>query len=123
MGGMKTFTVLTSIVAVSAVIGLSACSASPPVAPVTVSVGTLQGATVDVGLNQVVNIDTGDLAVDSYTAEIVDPSVVEFVQGRKDGDATFNPGLKPLKAGSTEVTLTNAQGGIQPLTFTVTVSP
>ena len=92
------------------------------VAPVTVSVGDLQGATVDVALNQVININTGDLAVDSYTAEIADPSILEFVQGKEDGGATFNPGLKPLKVGTTEVTMTNAQGGIQPLTFTVKVT-
>lgn len=120
---MKTLRVLVALVAVSAVVGLSACSATPVVAPVTVSVGELQGATVKVSLNQVVNINTGDLAADSYTAEIADPSILEFVQGKKEGDATFNPGLRPLKEGTTEVTLTNAQGGIQPLTFTVTVTP
>ena len=111
------------MVAVSAVVDLSACAPTQPVvAPVTVSVGDLQGATVDVALNQVININTGDLAVDSYTAEIADPSILEFVQGKEDGGATFNPGLKPLKVGTTEVTMTNAQGGIQPLTFTVKVT-
>lgn len=111
------------MVAVSAVVGLSACAPTQPVvAPVTVSVGDLQGATVDVALNQVININTGDLAVDSYTAEIADPSILEFAQGKEDGGATFNPGLKPLKVGTTEVTMTNAQGGIQPLTFTVKVT-
>ena len=119
---MKSLRILAAVVAVSAVVGLSACAPTPVVAPVTVSVGDLQGATVDVALNQVVNINTGDLAVDSYTAEIADPSIVEFVQGKEDGGATFNPGLKPLKAGTTKVTLTNAQGGIQPLEFTVKVT-
>ena len=59
---------------------------------------------------------------EGYTAEIADPSILEFVQGKEDGGATFNPGLKPLKVGTTEVTMTNAQGGIQPLTFTVKVT-
>jgi hypothetical protein len=120
---MKSLRILAAVVAVSAVVGLSACAPTQPVvAPVTVSVGDLQGATVDVAMNQVININTGDLAVDSYTAEIADPSVLEFVQGKEDGGATFNPGLKPLKVGTTEVTMTNAQGGIQPLTFTVKVT-
>jgi hypothetical protein len=120
---MKSLRILAAVVAVSAVVGLSACAPTQPVvAPVTVSVGDLQGATVDVALNQVININTGDLAVDSYTAEIADPSILEFVQGNEDGGATFNPGLKPLKVGTTEVTMTNAQGGIQPLTFTVKVT-
>ena len=114
---------LRVLVALVAVVGLSACTTSPVVAPVTVSVGELQGSTVTVGLSQVININTGDLAVDSYTAEIADPSILEFVQGKVDGEATFNPGLTPRAAGTTEVTLTNSQGGIQPLTFTVVVTP
>ncbi len=119
---MKSIRVLAAIAAVSLALGLAACAPTPVVAPVTVNVGDLQGATVDVALNQVININTGDLAVDSYTAEIADSSVVEFVQGREDGGATFNPGLKPLKIGETTVTMTNEQGGIQPLEFTVNVT-
>jgi len=120
---MKHFRVLAAVAAVSIVVGLSACApATPVVAPVTVSVKDIQGTTIEVALNQVININTDSLAVDSYTAEIADPSVLEFVQGKDDGSATFNPGLKPLKAGTTEVTLTNEQGGIQPLEFTVTVT-
>jgi hypothetical protein len=61
--------------------------------------------------------------VNSYEAEISDPSIVEFEQGRDDGSATFNPGFKPLKVGETEVTMTNEQGGIQPLEFTIKVVP
>jgi len=122
---MKRTHVLCALVAVSAVLGLAACAPSPigpVVAPVTVDVNDLQGATVEVALNQVVNITTGSLAVDSYTAQIADPTVLEFVQGRDDGSATFNPGLRPLKVGQTGVTLTNEQGGIQPLQFTVVVT-
>lgn len=120
---MKSIRVLAVTAAVSLALGLSACAPTTPVvAPVTVNVNDLQGANVEVALNQVINITTGDLAVDSYTAEIADPSVLEFTQGKEDGSATFNPGLKPLKVGETEVTLTNEQGGIQPLEFTVTVT-
>lgn len=120
---MKRFRVLAAAAAVSLVVGLSACASSTPVvAPVTVSVNEIQGETIEVALNQIINIDTDSLDVDSYTAEIADASILEFVQGRTDGSATFNPGLKPLKAGTTEVTLTNEQGGIQPLQFTVTVT-
>ena len=120
---MKHFRVLAVVAAVSLVVGLSACApATPVVAPVTVSVNNIQGTTIEVALNQLININTDSLAVDSYTADIADPSVLEFVQGKDDGTATFNPGLKPLKTGTTEVTLTNEQGGIQPLQFTVTVT-
>ena len=109
----------------AAAFGLTAC-ASPAggdvVAPVTMDVNDLQGATVDLVVGQALNIDTGDLAVDSYTGEVADPSVAEFVPGRDDGSATFNPGVTALAAGTTEVTMTNDSGGIQPLRFTVSVT-
>jgi hypothetical protein len=110
---------------------LVACAAPAPtpsgsstqvIAPVTMSANDLQGATVDLVVGQVLNINTGDLAVDSYTGEVADPAVAEFVAGRDDGSATFNPGVTALAEGSTEVVMTNEQGGIQPLTFTVEVT-
>ncbi len=107
---------------------LSGCSASTPtpigsnvVAPITKSANDLQGATVQLPLNTILNINTGSLPVDSYTATISDPSIASFTQGHTDGGATFNPGIKPLKVGETKVTMKNAQGGIQPLVFTVDV--
>lgn len=119
---MKSLRVLAAAAAVFTVVGLSACApTNPVVAPVTVDVNDLQGETVEVALNQVLNINTGDLAVDSYTAEIDDSSVLEFTQGREEGGATYNPGFKPLKVGETDVTMTNEDGGIQPLEFTVKV--
>lgn len=128
---MKFFTA-ASIVAVAAV-GLSACasgSSSTPatpigtnvIAPVTMEANDLQGATVDLLVGQVLNIKTGDLAVDSYTGEVADTSVATFVAGRKDDDAEFNPGVQALAVGETDVTMSNSNGGIQPLSFTVVVS-
>lgn len=109
-------------VAATALIALAACAPKPVIAPVTENANDLQGATVELVVGQVLNINTGDLAVDSYTAEVADPSILEFVQGREDGSATFNPGFTALKVGETDVTMTNEQGGIQPLEFTVKVS-
>jgi hypothetical protein len=121
---MKTLRVFAAaVIAASAVAGLAACAPTPAVAPITVSANDLQGETVEVPLNSLLNINTGDLAVDSYTAEIDDSSIAEFVQGREDGSATFNPGFKPLKVGETQVTMKNEQGGIQPLEFTIKVVP
>ena len=110
-----------AIISAAVLSGCATAPYTPVVAPITMSTDELQGATVELPLNTVLNITTGDLATDSYTAKISDPSIVEFTQGRKDASATFNPGLTPLKIGSTEVVLTNAQGGIQPVTFTVDV--
>lgn len=120
---MKISKLLGTVAIVALAAGLSACAAPTPViAPVTMDANDLQGATVDLVVGQVLNINTGDLAVDSYTGEVADTSVAEFVPGREDGTATFNPGVKALAEGSTEVVLANSNGGIQNLTFTVDVS-
>ena len=104
-------------------IGLSACAPSNEsvIAPVTMNANDLQGATVDLVVGQVLNINTGDLAVDSYSGEVEDTSVAEFVKGYEDGGATFNPGVKALAEGTTTVVMSNSDGGIQDLTFTVQV--
>jgi len=106
---------------------LAGCASEPVIggqpAPITMSTDELQGQTVELPLNTVLNITTGSLAVDSYTGEVADPSVAEFTEGYTTDSAEFNPGVKPLKEGTTEIVLTNAQGGIQPVTFTVEVVP
>lgn len=124
--------VLAGIVVAAAL--LSACStssgganASPIggdlIAPVTKNVGDLQGEDVELVVGQVLNINTGDLAVQSYAGEVADEAVAIFVPGREDGGAEFNPGVEAVGLGSTDVVLTNQDGGIEPVTFTVTVSP
>jgi len=95
---------------------------TPVIAPVTMDAGDLQGADVDLKVGQVLNINTGDLDVESYSGEVSDPSVAEFTPGRKDDSAEFNPGVKALAPGETEVVLSNSDGGIQDVTFTVTVT-
>lgn len=123
-------TAASAAAAVALVLSLAGCggqAAEEPVgkdviAPITMSVNDLQGATVELVTGQVLNIDTDSLAVDSYSGEVADPAVAEFVAGRSDGGAEFNPGITALAPGSTEVTMTNEQDGIQPLSFTVEVS-
>lgn len=112
--------VVAGIFAVS--IALSGCSQSNVIAPVTMDAGELQGETVELIVGQVLNINTGDLATDSYSGEVADPAVAEFVPGGTDGSATFNPGVTALSVGSTEVVLSNSDGGIQDVTFTVEVT-
>ena len=123
---MRIVKALSAAVAAGAVVfALSACAgpaAGPVIAPVTMDAGALQGETVELVVGQVLNINTGDLAVDSYRGEVADASVAEFVPGREDGSATFNPGIEALAPGTTEVVMTNSNGGIQPLTFTVEVT-
>lgn len=91
------------------------------VAPIVMDVNDLQGETIDLQVGQALDITTGDLAVDSYTGEVADTSVAEFVAGRVEDSATFNPGVMAVGPGETEVVLSNSQGGIQDVTFTVVV--
>ena len=116
---------IAALSAVAVAFTLTACAPAndgPVIAPVTMDANDLQGATVDLVVGQVLNIDTGDLAVDSYTGEVEDSSVATFVEGREDGGTTYNPGVEAIAVGTTEVTMTNSNGGIQPLTFTVEVA-
>lgn len=108
----------------AASIALSGCAqpTTPAIAPVTMEAGDLQGETVELVVGQVLNIKTGDLAVDSYSGDVADPAVAEFVPGRTDDSAVFNPGVTALSVGTTEVVLSNSDGGIQDVTFTVEVS-
>ena len=105
-------------------LALAACTPAPApvVAPVVVNANDLQGSTVEVPINSMLVINTGDLDVDSYSAEVADPSIAEWVQGREDASASFNPGFTPKKVGTTEVTLSNSDGGIQNVEFTLEVT-
>ena len=120
---MKISKLIGAAAIVALAVGLSACAQPTPViAPVTVDANDLQGGTVELVVGQVLNINTGDLAVDSYSGEVADPSVAEFVKGYEQDGTTYNPGVKAIAEGSTEVVLSNSDGGIQDLTFTVDVS-
>lgn len=93
------------------------------IAPVTMGVGELPGAIVDLVVGQVLNINTGVMPVDAYTGAVEDPKVAEFVKGRTDGSATFNPGITALAPGSTGVILSSDRDGSTPRRFTVNVTP
>lgn len=97
-------------------------SDGPVIAPVTMSAEELQGQTVELEVGQVLNITTGDLDGESYSGEVKDTKVAEFIPAEKSDSAEFNPGVKALAAGSTEVVLSNSDGGIEDVTFTVDVS-
>ena len=71
-------------------------------------------------VGQVLNINTGDLAVDSYSGEVADPSVAEFVKGYEEGGATSTR-VQGARRGIDRVVMSNSDGGIQDLTFTVDV--
>ena len=109
--------------AAALMLALSACAQpTPVVAPVVMDVNDLQGETVELAVGQVLDIETGSLAVDSYSGEVEDESVATFTAGREDGGTTYNPGVTGVAEGTTKVVLSNSDGGIQDVTFTVEVS-
>jgi len=108
----------TVALAVSAT--LAGCSASV-VAPVTKDISSLQSQSVLLPINTVLNLNTGSNPVDSYTATISDPSVVEFTPGKVENGTTFNPGFKPLKIGSAVIEMTSDDSSDAPLKFTIQV--
>jgi len=118
---MKTrFAVALGSVALAVAVTLAGCSSTSTVAPVTKVAGTLQGQSVLLPTNTVLNIDTGSLAVDSYTATVSDTSIVEFTQGVA-GDTKTLPSFKPLKIGTATVTLTNSDTTVPVLKFNILV--
>ena len=110
--------------------GLTGCTASggssggdsSALPPVIVDLGDVEGTTVEVPEGGTIDL-TGDAQTSTaWTADIADPAVVEFVPGRDDGSAQFNPGLTAKSEGETEVTLDNGETG-DSVTFTVDVVP
>lgn len=118
---MKTLRALAAALALSAVIALSGCAA-PVVPPTVYNASDLQNNIVTIPLDGMLVINTASLDVDSYTAEIADPEIAEFVQGKVDAGASSNPGFTPLKVGETKITLENKDGGIQQVVFTLKVT-
>jgi hypothetical protein len=137
---MQSTKFFVAAVAALLLVGLSACSAadssnesptgganhsagaeSGTLAPTTFTVGELPGTEVTLKVGQVLNITTGDLSADSYTGEVKDAGIAEFIAGKVDKSAVYNPGVKGLAAGATEVTLTNSDSAIEPIVFKVTV--
>ncbi|MFM8528787.1 MAG: hypothetical protein ACKOD2_03760 [Ilumatobacteraceae bacterium] len=90
---------------------------SQVVAPIMVDLASAGGTTVTVPLGNVVILNSETPT--AWTATIADPSIASFTAGGSDGSATFNPGLTPLGAGTTEVTVTD---GTSTVTFTLTVT-
>lgn len=120
-----------AVLAGVATFGLTACSddatstdttvapsdTTQVVGPVMADITTVDGTTVEVALTRVLVISAEEPT--AWSATVADPGVLTFEAGTSDGGAEFNPGFTPLKAGTTEVTMTD---GTTTVTFTVTVT-
>ncbi|MDX2376043.1 hypothetical protein M4I32_04430 [Microbacterium sp. LRZ72] len=112
--------------ALVATLALAGCSATEEqdttvIAPVIMSAEELQGESVELQVGQAIDITTGDLDPGSYSGEVTDETVASFEAGGERDGATFNPGVLGVGVGETDVTLSNDDGGIQDVQFTVTV--
>lgn len=96
-------------------------SSGQVVAPVIVDLNDVDGTTVEVAVGNTIDLTGDDETYAEWMAEIGDESIVEFIAGRDDGSAQFNPGLDALAPGETDVTLDNAETG-KTVTFTVEVT-
>jgi hypothetical protein len=127
--------VAASVVLVSvgaAMFGLAGCStggsggdaseAASALPPVIVELGSVDGTTIEVTEGGSIDLTGDDETFNEWTATIADPGVVEFVPGRDDGSAQFDPGLTAESVGETEVVLENGESG-DTVTFTVEVVP
>ncbi len=92
------------------------------VGPVTRSADELRGTTVELTVGRVLNIDTGDVPVQSYRGEVADRRVAKFERGRDEGGVRFNPGVTAVAPGTTAVTMTSEDADTEPIRFTVTVT-
>lgn len=95
----------------------SAAGGSQALPPVIVSTDGLEGTTVQVPLTNTIVINANDPT--TWSGTVADTTVANFVPGHNDSSATFNPAIKPLKAGTTSVTITN---GVTTINFIVQVN-
>ena len=122
----------TAIVATTALLALAGCSSSsdtPSSSPSASQAASLAAPIV---------VDPGQTEVTAAVGQFIDfnvgakpgrwqvasdnTAVLTVTPGGKNGSATFNPGVTALAPGSTTVVLSSSQGGIQDVTFTVSVS-
>ncbi|MCU1478879.1 MAG: hypothetical protein JWQ64_3572 [Subtercola sp.] len=103
-------------------ISTGAPGGSSVIAPIIIDPTEISGQVVTVGLNNVIVISAGSTPVTSFTATVGDPTIAKFVPGKVDGSATFNPGIQPLSAGASTVTITNTDTGVSSL-FDMIVTP
>lgn len=107
---------LTAIAgAVALALSLAACDSTPAtsepiggnvITPLIVDYATLDGATLDIRVGQAISINVGDTDVTAFDGSVGDPAIAEWVPGRNDGSAEFNPGFRGKSVGETVATIT-----------------
>lgn len=103
---------------------LAGCTAgtNQVIAPIMTDLNAIDGATVEVSVGNVIVLTGDDENPTAWTALIDDGSLLEFSPAEKTESAEFNPGLKALAEGTTDVTLSNTITE-ETVTFTVDITP
>ena len=78
--------------------------------PVIAEVEDLDGSTFEINDAQPLVVNAPDPT--KWTGEVADPSVAEFVPGRDDGSAVYNPGFFARGSGSTGASMTAPDGEV-----------
>ncbi len=85
--------------------------------PVIAEVGELDGSTFEINSAQPLVVNAPDPT--EWTGEASDHSVAEFIPGKDDGSALFNPGFEARGSGSTDATMTAPDGTVYSFTLVV----
>ncbi|MFZ1382386.1 MAG: hypothetical protein WAS54_06325 [Scrofimicrobium sp.] len=76
--------------------------------PVIAEVADLDGGSFTINEKQPLVVNADDPT--EWTGEATDEAVAEFVAGRDDGSAVFNPGFSAVGPGTTDASMTSPDG-------------
>lgn len=76
---------------------------------------------VEATVGRMIDFTVGD-DPQHWTIETDNPEVLKVTDGKKEGDAYFNPGAEALAVGTATVTLTDTEGDLDAMEYTVTVT-
>jgi hypothetical protein len=98
-----------------------ASGSSSVLPPIIEDLNSIDGKTVDMKVGNNIDLTGDSTTYKDWTGEISDPKVAEFIAGKDEGGASFNPGVKALATGEATVKLTNSTSN-KTVTFTIKVT-
>ena len=99
----------------------AAVGGSNALPPIIADLNSIDGTTVEVKVGGHIDLTGDSTTYKDWTGEVSDPKVAEFVAGKDEGGASFNPGIVGLAAGEATVKMTNSTSN-KTVTFTAKVT-
>jgi len=99
----------------------AAVGGSNALPPIIADLNSIDGTTVEVKVGGHIDLTGDSTTYKDWTGEVSDPKVAEFIAGKDEGGASFNPGIVGLAAGEATVKMTNSTSN-KTVTFTVKVT-